>query len=115
MWRAAGPAAPVRRPGVPKTQAVTKPEQEPPYHVILLDDDVHTYEYVIEMLMTLFGHSIETAFKMADKVNADGRVIVATVHKELAELRQEQIQEYGADPQVPECKGSMRARIEPAA
>jgi ATP-dependent Clp protease adaptor protein ClpS len=109
-WRLAGPAAPVRR-----TQVLFQPNLEPPYHVILLDDDDHTFEYVIEMLMTLLGHSRETAFKMADKVNADGRVIVATVHKELAELRQEQIHEYGADPKVPECKGSMRATIEPAA
>jgi ATP-dependent Clp protease adaptor protein ClpS len=114
-WRLAGPATPVRRPAVPKTASVVKPDLEPPYHVILIDDDEHTYAYVIEMLMTLFGHSFETAFKLADKVNADSRVIVATVHKELAELRQEQIQEFGADPRVEECQGSMRATIEPAA
>ena len=39
----AAPMAPVRRPGLPQTQVVTKPEVEPPYHVILLDDDKHTY------------------------------------------------------------------------
>jgi ATP-dependent Clp protease adaptor protein ClpS len=42
-------------------------------------------------------------------------VIVVTTHKELAELRQEQIQSYGADPRLPESTGSMRAVIEPAA
>lgn len=108
-------AAPLTRPAQPKTTVQTEPEMEPPYHVILLDDDDHTYEYVIEMLRAIFGHSFETAFLMADKVNSEGRVIVATVHKELAELRLEQIREYGADPRVPGCKGSMSAVIEPAA
>lgn len=110
----ASPMAPVRRPAVPKTQVLTEPEIEPPYHVILLDDDQHTYAYVIEMLQGLFGHAFEEAFKMADTVNAEGRVIVATCHKELAELRQEQIQEYGPDPRLSESKGSMGATIEPA-
>jgi ATP-dependent Clp protease adaptor protein ClpS len=110
----AAPMAPVRRPGLPQTQVVTRPEVEPPYHVILLDDDKHTYAYVIEMLQGLFGHPFETAFKLADKVNAEGRVIVATCHKELAELRLEQIHEYGADPRLPESQGSMSATIEPA-
>lgn len=112
---AAAPPAPVRRPAQPATQVLSEPDLEPPYHVILLDDDEHTYDYVIEMLRTIFSHSFETAFLMADKVNSEGRVIVATVHKELAELRLEQIREYGADPRLPESKGSMSAVIEPAA
>jgi len=64
------------------------------------------------MLNVIFGHSAEIGKRMADEVNARGRVIVATVHKELAELRQQQIEEYGPDPRVPECKVSMRAIIE---
>lgn len=112
--KSAAPIAPVRRPALPKTQVITEPEIEPPYHVILLDDDQHTYAYVIEMLQGIFGHAFETAFKLADTVNAEGRVIVATCHKELAELRQEQIQEYGPDPRLEESKGSMGATIEPA-
>lgn len=112
--RAGPPPVPLTRPAQPSTQVLTEPEVEPPYHVILLDDDEHTYDYVIEMLRSIFGHSLETAFLMADRVNSEGRVIVATVHKELAELRVEQIREYGADPRVPECRGSMSAVIEPA-
>ena len=91
---------------------MASPALEPPWHVILLDDEVHTFEYVIEMLHAIFGHSRELGKRMADEVNASGRVIVATVHKELAELRQQQIEEFGPDPHVPECQGSMRAMIE---
>jgi hypothetical protein len=42
----------------------------PRYHVVLMDDDDHTYDYVIEMLMKLFGHSRERAFLMACEVTA---------------------------------------------
>lgn len=104
-------AGPVVAPVQPKQL----PDQEPPYHVILYDDDDHTYEYVIEMLQAIFGHTVERGFQLAKEVDENGRVICATVHKELAELRQEQIQGYGPDPRLPKCKGSMSASIEPAA
>ena len=41
----------------------------PPYHVILLNDDDHTYEYVIHMLQTLFGHPQERGFQLAVEVD----------------------------------------------
>jgi ATP-dependent Clp protease adaptor protein ClpS len=113
--RCASPAPPRPRiaPQQPRVLPQTSPPAlEPPWHVILLDDDTHTFEYVIRMLHDIFGHSHELGRRMAEQVNASGRVIVATVHKELAELRQEQIETYGPDPDVPECQGSMRALIE---
>ena len=107
------PRQPRTAPHQPRGQPLTAPPAiEPPWHVILLDDSVHSFEYVIEMLNVIFGHSAEVGKRMADEVNECGRVIVATVHKELAELRQQQIEEYGPDPRVPECKVSMRAIIE---
>lgn len=86
----------------------------PRYHVILWDDNHHTYDYVIEMLMKLFGHSVETAFQMAVEVDTAGRVVVETTSRERAEFKQEQIHAYGADWRIPHCKGSMSATIEPA-
>jgi ATP-dependent Clp protease adaptor protein ClpS len=86
----------------------------PRYHVILLDDDDHTYDYVIEMLMKLFGHSRERAFLMACEVDGIGRVIVDTTTKERAELKRDQIHAYGPDWRIPRCKGSMSAVVEPA-
>ena len=88
---------------------------EPLWHVILLNDDLHSFEYVIEMLASVFGYDLEKGYRMAKEVDENGRVIVATVHKELAELRLEQILEYGPDPSMPESPGSMQAEIQPAA
>lgn len=86
----------------------------PPYHVVLLDDDDHTYQYVVHMLQTLFGHTHETAFKMAEEVDHTGRVIVDTTTKERAELKRDQIHAFGPDKLIPRCQGSMSSVIEPA-
>lgn len=81
---------------------------------MLLDDDDHTYEYVIEMLMKLFRVPLERAFEMAKTVDGQKRVVCMTTHKELAELKREQIHGYGRDFRIQLCKGSMSAIIEPA-
>lgn len=90
------------------------PLKIPRYHVVLLDDNDHTYDYVIEMLMQLFGHSHSTAFLMAWAVDHYGRVIVDTTTKERAELKRDQILNYGADWRLPHSNGSMYATIEKA-
>lgn len=65
--------------------------------------------------MELFGKPLERAFQMAKEVDDTGRVICTTVHKELAELKQEQIHAYGKDALIASCKGAMSAMIEPVA
>jgi ATP-dependent Clp protease adaptor protein ClpS len=86
----------------------------PRYHVVLLDDDDHTYDYVIEMLGRLFGYDTPTAYQLACEVDATGRAIVATLPLEHAEFKRDQIHAYGPDPRIPRCKGSMTAILEPA-
>jgi ATP-dependent Clp protease adaptor protein ClpS len=99
---------------LPKVKTREKTKRQPPYHVILLNDDDHTYAYVIEMLGALFGHPVEKASLMAKEVDTTGRVIVDTTTKERAELKRDQIHAFGPDPRLPRCKGSMSAAIEPA-
>ena len=91
-----------------KTQLV------PPWNVVLLDDQDHTYEYVITMLCKVLGISSQAAGRMAREVDTTGRVIVFTGSRERCELIQEQIHNWGADPLIPWCKGSMSAVIEEA-
>ncbi len=99
---------------VPHTQPETRPDLAPRWHVVLCDDDDHTYEYVIEMLGKLFGHGRQTAYRMAREVDTTGRVIVATLVLEQAEFKQQQIHAYGADRRLPRCRGSMTAILESA-
>ena len=98
----------------PREKKEHKPKGQLPYNVILLNDDTHSFEYVIRMLKTLFGHSRERGYRMALEVHTTGRVIVATFDLEQAELKRDQIHAFGPDPLVRRCKGSMSAIIEPA-
>ena len=93
----------------------TKPKKEPNYHVIIWNDEEHTYEYVIEMLMKLFSHDFEAAFQITSEVDHAGKGIAFTCHQELAELKRDQVLAYGADWRMPKVsKTSIRATIEPA-
>jgi ATP-dependent Clp protease adaptor protein ClpS len=89
-------------------------KRQPPYNVVLLNDDDHTYEYVIEMLKALFGHPVEKGYQLAKIVDTEGRAIVCTTSLERAELKRDQIHAYGPDPRLPRCKGSMSAVLEAA-
>ena len=98
----------------PKIERGTRDEQAPLFHVVLLDDDDHTYEYVIEMLMKLFACSEAAAWNHAVEVDSSGRTIVITCELPQAEFGRDQIRGYGADPRMPRSKTSMSAVVEPA-
>ncbi len=84
------------------------------FHVVLLDDDEHTYDYVVDMLQKLFFMSADQAFTHAVEVDAQKRTIVMTCELEPAEFARQQIHAYGADWRMVQSKGSMSAIIEPA-
>ncbi|MCZ8344703.1 MAG: ATP-dependent Clp protease adaptor ClpS [Leptospira sp.] len=83
-----------------------------PWKVVLWDDDYHTYDYVIEMLMDVCQMSIDKAFLHAVEVDTNKRTIVFTGELEHAEFVHERIQSYGPDPRMSSSKGSMTATLE---
>jgi ATP-dependent Clp protease adaptor protein ClpS len=97
----------------PPHAAASRPKRQPRYHVVLWNDDDHTYQYVIAMLRQLFGHPAETGLRLAKEVDDQGRVIVLTTTKEHAELKRDQIHAFGSDRLLARSKGSMSASIEP--
>src|SRR5207249_9444189 len=99
---------------VPEVEDDTAEQLQPLYHVILLNDEDHTYDYVVEMLEKIFGMSEATAFGHAVEVDTKGRTILITCELEKAELKRDQIHGYGPDWRLPRSLGSMAAVIEPA-
>ncbi|MGI9517198.1 MAG: ATP-dependent Clp protease adaptor ClpS [Pirellulaceae bacterium] len=97
----------------PDTNQRRKPKRQPRYHVILWDDDDHSYEYVIMMMRKLFGHTIEQGFKIAEQVDNGGRAVCLTTTREHAELKRDQIHSFGRDDLIQRCEGSMWSTIEP--
>ena len=116
MSQEKSPAPGTGKPGTQLLPAPAKPieKKAPLYHVILHDDDTHTYHYVIAMLIQLFGKSPERAFEHAVEVDKTGCSIVDTTSLERAELKRDQIRAFGRDPLLENSTGSMAATIEPA-
>jgi len=87
--------------------------EAPMYHVVLLDDDDHTYEYVIRMLNAVFGFDPQKGMEHAKEVDAAGRTILLTTTLERAELKRDQVHGFGADPLMARSNGPMKAVLEP--
>lgn len=111
-----GKAMEMSTPSAAPTVEFTEQEQLTPlWNVVLLDDDDHTYDYVIEMLARLFFKTVQEAYNHAVEVDSAGRTTVITCELEAAEYAKDQIHGYGPDWRMPKCKGSMTAILEPAA
>jgi ATP-dependent Clp protease adaptor protein ClpS len=90
------PPEPQVRPRV-RPQSKSKPKRQPSYAVIVHNDDVHTFQYVIELLMKLFSYPLEKAFELTTQIHTLGKAIVWIGTLELAELKRDQIRGYGPD------------------
>lgn len=103
-------------------QTITAPDiglsgvevRNPLYRVVLLDDDDHTYDYVIEMLQKIFIFTGEQALRHAQEVDARGRTVLITCELPEAEFGRDQIHAYGPDWRLARSKGPMSAVVEPA-
>ncbi|MBI2150071.1 MAG: ATP-dependent Clp protease adaptor ClpS [Acidobacteria bacterium] len=99
---------------LPETGETTKDELEKLYHVIILNDDEHTFDYVIEMLQAIFGFPYATALAHTMEADATGSSIVWTCGLEEAERKRDAVHAYGPDWRMPNSRGSVAALIEPA-
>ena len=97
---------------LPVRQKQIQTKRQPRFNVVLWNDEDHTYEYVIEMLKTLFGFPTEKGYTLAVKVDEDGKAVCLTTTLEHAELKRDQIHSFGSDQLVGQCQGSMSATIE---
>ncbi len=85
------------KPAPSKTTAQTKPKPQPQYAVIVLNDDLHTFAYVIDALSRICGHSQEQAYRLALEIDSAGLAVVWSGSLEVAELKRDQIRGYGPD------------------
>lgn len=99
----------------PEIDTISDERLEVLYHVILLNDEDHSYDYVIEMLMKIFGLTESKAYSHAVEVDTRGTTILITCELEKAEAKRDQIHAFGPDPLLPRSHGSMAAVVEPAA
>lgn len=63
---------------------ITEPKK---YKVIFLNDDKTPIEFVIELLVSVFKHSQETAKEITMSVHVDGSAVVGVYTYEIAEQK----------------------------
>jgi len=110
-------APPSARPAaLPDTDTDTKTRRQPPYAVILHNDDLNTMEFVVAVLRKVFGYTVEKCVELMMEAHQKGRAVVWVGALELAELKADQIRSCGADPQQ-RAKGAqpLGVSVEPAA
>lgn len=81
----------------PARSRATRAVPEGLFRLVLLDDSDHTYAYAI-----------------ASVVDGEGRATVETAGYAQVVAHQSRIHAYGADPRLPQSRGSMSAIVEPA-
>jgi ATP-dependent Clp protease adaptor protein ClpS len=74
-----------------KPQKKSKVRRIPPYNVVLLNDDDHTMDFVVEVLSKVFGYKLERCVQLTLLAHVSGRSVIWTGTKELAELKVEQV------------------------
>lgn len=81
-----------------KPKDETKAKRQPPYAVILHNDDLNGMDFVIDALRKVFNYDLQKALTLMMQAHETGRSIVWTGSLEVAELKRDQLQSCGADP-----------------
>jgi ATP-dependent Clp protease adaptor protein ClpS len=98
----------------PREKSKEKTRHLPPYHVILENDDFHSFEFVMDVLRKALSLSQEQAFQFTQLAHRTGRAVVWTGNKEVAELKMEQMQTFHEIRADGTNLGALGVSIEPA-
>jgi ATP-dependent Clp protease adaptor protein ClpS len=98
------------------TDTESQTRRQPPYAVILHNDDHNGMDFVITVLRKVFGYEVEKCIQLMLEAHEKGRAVVWVGALEVAELKADQIRSCGADPEQ-KRKGAqpLGVSVEPAA
>src|SRR5688500_1304772 len=83
---------------LPETDTDTAVRHQPPYAVVLHNDDVNTMPFVVLVLRKVFGYTVEKCVELMVEAHKTGRSVVWVGPLEVAELKADQIHSCGPDP-----------------
>jgi ATP-dependent Clp protease adaptor protein ClpS len=92
----------------PGTESGKKTQLAPRWKVILLNDDVTTFEFVTDLLQRLFHKAHAEAVRLTREVHETGSALVTVTSREHAELYVEQVRSLARPRGFP-----LTATIEP--
>ena len=82
------------------------------FKTVLFNDELHTYDYVVEMLTLTCDITAGAAFQCAVEVDVTGKTIVYHGTHESCLLVSEKINSYGPDHRLPRSMSSMEAEVQ---
>ena len=97
----------------PDTEVRTR--RQPPYLVLIENDEHHSMEFVIAMLQKVFGFSVEKAYELMMVAHSQGEAVVWSGAREVAVLKCEQVLSmHEKHSKSGRNLGPVGCRIEPA-
>lgn len=100
---------------LPEEGTETRTRRQPPYAVILHNDDSNSMDFVVMVLRKVFGYTVEKCVELMLEAHEKGRAAVWVGALEVAELKADQIRSFGADPFVKKGGHPLGVSVEPAA
>ena len=115
LWRSSEPAGTPNAPyELPAEDAPLDQSELPIYGLVVLNDDTHTFDYVISLFHDVFGISPDTGYGMAETIHLQGwRVVFTGTWQEVVQKRAE-VLAYGPDPRMPNSTGPLKVEIHEA-
>jgi ATP-dependent Clp protease adaptor protein ClpS len=109
-------AADVENVAPQETQSAKKsrPKRQPLYAIVLHNDELNTFEFVIGVLQKVLHYDQPKAYQLTFRAHVSGRSVVWTGVLEVAELKADQIRSCGCDPlRAADGAGPLRVTVEP--
>jgi ATP-dependent Clp protease adaptor protein ClpS len=100
---------PIVRPST-KRRRRAKAKQQPPYAVVLHNDDINGADHVVVSLRKVFSYSLPKAIELMLQAHVTGRSIVWSGTLEVAELKADQMRSCGPDPSMRE-RGALPLQV----
>ena len=87
-------------PATPKQKPApeARPKLLPPHAVVLHNDSVNGFDFVVDVLRKVFHYGGAKAFWLTLRAHCGGRSIIWSGSLEVAELKSEQVRACGPDP-----------------
>ncbi len=82
----------------------TRTQRQPPYAVILHNDDFNNMDFVVFVIQKVFGYTLEKCVTLMAEAHETGRAVVWVGSMEVAELKADQVHACGGDPRNPKAQ-----------
>jgi ATP-dependent Clp protease adaptor protein ClpS len=99
---------------LPELESETNTRRQPPYAVLIHNDDYNGMNFVVEVLQKVFAYTIEKCVQLMSEAHDKGLAVVWVGVLEVAELKADQIISCGPDPRSSSKRAKpIRVTIEP--